>query len=431
MLSINRCLILLTTGFPYGADEPFLESELPYLAEHFKRIFIFAVDALPGSPPTRAVPSHAQCFGLARHGKKASRVLDLAGAVIKPPMNNGAYLEERKKRAAGFQKRLFLAYFEKRSARLAAECRSILEGLGLDGFDDVVIYSYWLFVTARAGSLLAEALKPRLGTLRFYSRAHGYDIYDFRNRLGYLPMREHLLGAADAVFPCSGHGSRYLCGKYPAYSEKIRTSYLGTPDFGSGPVKEEGVFHIVSCSRLVPLKRVDRILSSLELLKNSGLKLRWTHIGDGKSLPALKKQAASSLGFMECRFTGAVPNREVYRFYAETPVSLFVNVSTGEGLPVSIMEAASFGIPAVATDVGGTSEIVADALTGRLLKPDFSDADLAAAIADFAAMPAAAYAQMRERTREAWQAKFNSSLNYASFSRIIAGEGVGNIRSGV
>ncbi|HQH64457.1 MAG TPA: glycosyltransferase, partial [Clostridiales bacterium] len=93
--------------------------------------------------------------------------------------------------------------------------------------------------------------------------------------------------------------------------------------------------------------------------------------------------------------------------------------------------AASFGIPAVATDVGGTSEIVADALTGRLLKPDFSDADLAAAIADFAAMPAAAYAQMRERTREAWQAKFNSSLNYASFSRMIAGEGVENIRSGV
>ncbi|OQA64609.1 MAG: UDP-D-galactose:(glucosyl)lipopolysaccharide-1,6-D-galactosyltransferase [Firmicutes bacterium ADurb.Bin262] len=133
---------------------------------------------------------------------------------------------------------------------------------------------------------------------------------------------------------------------------------------------------------------------------------------------------------MECCFNGAVPNREVYRFYAETPVSLFVNVSSGEGLPVSIMEAASFGIPAVATDVGGTSEIVADALTGRLLKPDFSDADLAAAIADFAAMPAAAYAQMRERTREAWQAKFNSAVNYVIFSALIAGDGIDNIRPG-
>ena len=419
MLSINRCLILLSTGFPYGADEPFLESELPCLADKFDKIFIFAVDAPPGSPATRPLPPNAQSFPLARYGKKVSRALDLARAAVRPPMNDGAYRQERREVASGFKQRLFLAYFETRSIRIAARCRSILDGLGLDGFDAVVIYSYWLFVTARAGSLLAEALKPRFGTLHLYSRAHGYDIYDFRNALGYLPMRGCLLGAADAVFPCSGHGSRYLSEKYPAFSGKIRTSYLGTPDYGSGPANPEGVFHIVSCSRLVALKRVERILSSLALLKNSGLKLQWTHIGGGKSLENLKKRAASSLGFMQCRFTGALPNSGVSEFYAGNPVSLFVNVSSSEGLPVSIMEAASFGIPAVATDVGGTSAIVLDAVTGKLLSPDFSDADLAAAIEDFMEMPAADYEAMRARTRAAWQEKFDAAANYTAFGNLL------------
>jgi len=430
VLSINRCLILLTAGFPYGADEPFLESELPCLADKFDKIFIFAVDAPPGSPATRPLPPNAQGFPLARYGKKVSRALDLARAAVRPPVNDSAYRQERREVSSGFNQRLFLAYFEARSIRIAAQCRSILDGLGLDGFDTVVIYSYWLFVTARAGSLLAEALKPRFGTLRFYTRAHGYDIYDFRNALGYLPMRGRLLGAADAVFPCSDHGRRYLSEKYPAFSGKIRTSYLGTPDYGLGPANPEGVFHIVSCSRLVALKRVERILSSLALLKNSGLKLQWTHIGGGKSLENLKKRASSSLSFMECRFTGNVPNSGVFRFYMDNPVSLFINVSSSEGLPVSIMEAASFGIPAIATDVGGTSEIVLDGVTGKLLSPDFSDADLAAAIADFAAMPAADYSQMKESTRAAWQAKFDAAANYAAFSSMIAGESFEYNRSG-
>lgn len=46
--------------------------------------------------------------------------------------------------------------------------------------------------------------------------------------------------------------------------------------------------------------------------------------------------------------------------YSEHPVDVFINLSTNEGVPVSIMEAISFDIPIVATDVGGTSEIVTD-----------------------------------------------------------------------
>jgi colanic acid/amylovoran biosynthesis glycosyltransferase len=61
----------------------------------------------------------------------------------------------------------------------------------------------------------------------------------------------------------------------------------------------------------------------------------------------------------------------VLRFYDENRVDAFVNLSTSEGLPVSIMEAVAWDIPVVATAVGGTPELVGPELgTGELVAAD-------------------------------------------------------------
>jgi len=46
-----------------------------------------------------------------------------------------------------------------------------------------------------------------------------------------------------------------------------------------------------------------------------------------------------------------------------------VNPSYSEGLPTSVLEACAAGCAVVATDVGGTNEIVLDGSTGFLVKP--------------------------------------------------------------
>ena len=53
-------------------------------------------------------------------------------------------------------------------------------------------------------------------------------------------------------------------------------------------------------------------------------------------------------------------------YYLTTPVDMLVNASEFEGLPVSMMEALSYNIPIIGTDVGGVNEIVTED-TGLLL----------------------------------------------------------------
>ena len=54
-------------------------------------------------------------------------------------------------------------------------------------------------------------------------------------------------------------------------------------------------------------------------------------------------------GNIKVDLMGNLPHEKVMSFYKDYAVNLFVNVSKSEGLPVSIMEAVSFGIPVRAT----------------------------------------------------------------------------------
>ena len=107
-------------------------------------------------------------------------------------------------------------------------------------------------------------------------------------------------------------------------------------------------------------------------------------------------------------------------FYRTKPVDLFVNTSSLEGLPVSIMEACSFGIPVVATDVGGTKEIVRDGKNGFLLGADFKPETLANDIERICRMTGKERNAMRTASRKIWEENFNAAGNYERFAHAIS-----------
>src|SRR5690606_13386262 len=96
-------------------------------------------------------------------------------------------------------------------------------------------------------------------------------------------------------------------------------------------------------------------------------KIEWHHFGDGLEFEELKKKIKTlNKKKIAVILHGWATQADILKFYELYFVNWFVNVSESEGIPVSIMEAMSFGIPVIATDVGGTSEIV-NTDTGYLL----------------------------------------------------------------
>ena len=62
---------------------------------------------------------------------------------------------------------------------------------------------------------------------------------------------------------------------------------------------------------------------------------------------------------------------DVADFYKMADVFLFPSLR--EGLPVSVMEAMASGLPIIATNIRGSSDIVRETINGRLLKPNDVD----------------------------------------------------------
>lgn len=91
-------------------------------------------------------------------------------------------------------------------------------------------------------------------------------------------------------------------------------------------------------------------------------------------------------------------------------MTAFLNVSSSEGVPVSIMEAISFNIPVVATNVGGTSEIVTDE-TGILLSSDPTAEEILNALYSIESI--------NVQPREFWKQKYNADTNYKEFVKVL------------
>ncbi len=121
---------------------------------------------------------------------------------------------------------------------------------------------------------------------------------------------------------------------------------------------------------------IDAALSALETRKD----LHFLLIGDGSQKPVLEEMVEKSGQQSHFHFTGYLSDPTE----AFNSLDLYVLSSLDEGIPLTLLEAMSFGIPVIATKVGGVPEVITNGLNGILLPPDNAPA-MAAAIVNILA----------------------------------------------
>lgn len=274
---------------------------------------------------------------------------------------------------------------------------------------NVVVQSTWFSDTAYAVS----RLKKKYPNITAVSLAHSFEIDPKKSGFVGLSLDNYKIKMLDQIsYIAKGMLEIYekALPDWVSFDKaKMRIRYLGSVRlFPLYAGEETKAFTLCSCSGMVEVKRIELIIDALSGVKD--FKIRWVHLGGGPLMDELTAMAADKLASkenIEYEFVGQLKNRDVQKYYSEHHIDLFVNVSASEGLPVSIMEAMSYGIPVIATDVGATREIVC--YEENLLMPeDVTGEAIRDKILAFAQLPPEKRRDLRQKSIEIWETTFNA-----------------------
>lgn len=415
-------LLILTGKYPYSNGETFLVNELKYIPDNFEKIYIYPVLIYEKKNKLKwkyEKPGNNNIdIVLGSSFKSLRGIVSSFGQTI---ISSDFWLEVKRllqKRSISASTIYTLILYAMRShyAATIAINKIVKE---LSNGEDLSIYSYWMDYDAYTAVLIKRKAKGKIR--RVITRCHRGDLYESAARGGFLPMRKAIFDSMDAIYSISSNGIEYLKKTYPdIIRNNLEISRLGTFDYGCSVLEKEPILRLVSCSWVRPVKRVHLIPKALE---NIDVDVEWTHMGDGSAMKLLQ-EAVGKLNnpHVKCCLLGECRNEKVMQLYASEKYHVFVNVSENEGVPVSIMEAMSFGMIIIATNVGGVDELIVNGENGYLLDKDFKTIELTGYIRRISQMSSETLRKMSLKSREIWEKNYSAERNYRAFYKALIDE---------
>jgi glycosyltransferase involved in cell wall biosynthesis len=400
---MTKDLILLTNGFPYEKGEQFLETEIEYLAKHFRKIYIYPIS---WNGEERKVPQNVEIIKFNKGLKFSVKKLFFKRLKVVLNFLFSEFIAPKRRK---YYKGKFKFYFDSFMGILN-DANNFHYHLKTSYSSDIQIYSYWF---GPWGSIMAIVNDISYDKIKFITRVHGYDYDVNRYEKKFIPFRNYQMKHLKAIYTVSTFAKNRIFSEYSNF-KNIEVQRLGVNSFGVNHMNlSNNEICIVSCSNLIPLKRVHLIV---EILSKIERPLKWVHFGDGPLMSEIKSKSELMLPNCNVIFKGFVPNIEVLEFYMNNYVDMFINVSEFEGIPVSIMEAISFGIPVVGCEICGVPEIVTEK-TGILLDLNFNPENAAKLMNKFFDLNVLEKQIFRNQIIEFWLENFSAEVNYPKFIR--------------
>jgi len=398
-------IFLFTQSYPYSNSEVFVERELNYLSNYFDEVIIFPLNKSNSLP--RPIPENVRIIeieeNLEINENKFILILSNSLKII-----NLFYNEFTTHPISTIKNLKTFISDVINQIKIAKNIKNKFLELYSN---ETILYSFWF---DRWIIILSFILHSKLN-VKLYSRTHAFDLYEEDNKNGYILYRKYQLKNINKVYSVSKHGEYYLKNKYQYFKNKIYTSYLGTlphNNFNQLKVSSDN-FIIISCGSVQK-----RTLEFVNVLNNLPTNFKWIHFGDGPDFNELVNKI--NLKKLEQRVVlmGQVDNNIFMNYLKNNSINLFLSLSSNEGLPYSMMEAISFGIPLMATNVGGCAEICNNN-TGILIEKDFDVKNVAEKIINFSNSYMNTQS-FRYGIRKFWEEYFNAEKNYYEFYKAIS-----------
>ncbi|MBV2092666.1 MAG: glycosyltransferase family 4 protein [Candidatus Thiodiazotropha sp. (ex Ctena orbiculata)] len=164
--------------------------------------------------------------------------------------------------------------------------------------------------------------------------------------------------------------------------------------------------------RLSPEKRQDQLLYSIKPLVDEGYKVKLLLIGIGPEEENLRK-LTESLGLQDVVvFAGFI--KDMQPVYSE--LDLVIQASSTEGMPNVVLESMLMRVPIIATDVGGTSEIIDSDLVGTLIEAD-NRQQMTDSIRSFLDSPQQ-YLDKTDKAEQRIREEFDSNIRLARMAEV-------------
>ncbi len=400
-------LILITNSYPFGLKEAsFLRPEVKALAKCFR---MTVVSRNVRDEQTSELPEGTEIYRY--DSRKGYAPIQLLPRVLFSKAIYQEIVRLIREKQFNFTRLKKALRYCMRAHHFAAYLQKIREKIP----GDAVLYTYW-----NDYSVFSASMVKRKGD-KLISRAHRVDLYLRAENNQYLPMKAISNAKTDLLACIGAEGKAYFQAHF-SEDVPVEVFRLGVPEQARrSPFREENGISVLSFSYLSPVKRVERIAEALALI-GADVPIQWTHIGDGtehEKVLLAAQRLLSQKANVSYRFLGAMHNADAMRCIAETQFDFLLNVSASEGIPVTMMESMSFGIPVIGTDVGGVREIVQNGENGFLLSAEAPPQEVADAILQYAQLPFSEKCALRTKAYAFWENNYNAEKNFGHFADAI------------
>lgn len=240
-------------------------------------------------------------------------------------------------------------------------------------YDIIHIHSLWSF-----SSIVAAIFKKRA---KLITTAHGVSI-DSQNRsiniisTLYMPFAKYICKRSDKIVVLGKKDREKIIKLFKVPPHKIEVIPNGIEienvdkkviDNLLQKYKLENYKIILFTGRILPIKNPNKLIEALPLVKKKIGNVRLLLVGpiEDKYKKLLIELAQKCCVSNDVIFTGEIDRQEVIAVY--NIADIFISLGIWEGLPTTMLEAMSKGVPCIMFNSGGVAEVIKDGETGLLL----------------------------------------------------------------